>query len=191
MMDPARGRDRAEAVDRPTEEGTRGNLEDAVMRGVRVLGAIALITASLLSGAAKCEGPNVTPGEDADDVVTILQVWTYEPEPVRARLSVHNGEGIPLLADKGSPLSDYVIEFTTSVVKEGAAATWEFELYADATLHGKPNVIAGTIKLDVARGVKGGCKLLARDKAGKRENLGQDQSWQGPRPTCLFSRTLG
>ena len=145
---------------------------------------VALLTVLVLGSAAKCEerGPDVVPGEGPDDKVTILQVWTYEPEPLKLRLSVHNAEGKPLVGNKGIPLDNYQTEVVTKVRRDGAAATWEFELYS-------PGEISGSVKVELGKAVKGGCKLFSRDKAGRRTSLGQDQNGQGPRFTCLFARS--
>ena len=155
---------------------------------MRRAGAIlALIATLVLSGAGNCDpreyGPSTVPGEEPDDRVTILQIWTYEPEPLQIRLSVHNAEGIALVGDKGIPLDNYVTTVGTSLddVKPGQAAIWEFPMF-------HPNAINGSVKIDVAKGVKGGCKLFD-GKGGVKVNLGQDQTWQGPRATCLFARS--
>jgi hypothetical protein len=156
------------------------------MRLKRAASIAALIMTMVLASAGKCEevGPDVVPGEEPGDKVTIVQLWTYEPEPIKIRLTVHNGEGIPLLSNKGEPLDNYVTTVATGfdAVAPGHAAIWEMDLY-------HPGSVSGSLKADLYKGVKGGCRFFSRDKAGKRTSLGQDQTGQGPRFTCLFSRS--
>lgn len=154
------------------------------MRLKRAAGIVALLTTLVLGSAAKCEerGPDVVPGEGPEDKVTILQIWTYEEEPLKLRLSVHNTEGKPLVGNKGVPLDNYSTEVVTKIPRKGAAAVWEVELYS-------PKGISGSVKVELGKAVKGGCKLFSRDKSGRRTSLGQDQKGQGPRFTCLFARS--
>lgn len=148
----------------------------------------AALIAALMVAMAACNpkevGPDVVPGEEPQDKVTIIQLWTYEPEPIKIRLTVHNGEGVALLSNKGEPLDNYVTTVATSLdnVAPGKAAAWELELY-------HPGSISGSLKADLAKGVKGGCRFFSRDKAGVLTSLGQDQTGQGPRFTCLFARS--
>jgi hypothetical protein len=154
------------------------------MRLKRAAGIAALLL-MLTACNPKEGGPDVVPGEEEGDQVTIIQLWTYEPEPLRIRLSVHNGKGAPLLNNKGVPLDNYVTTVSTSldIVKPGEAAAWELPLF-------HPGLIAGSIKLDLAKGVKGGCRFFSEKPVGhNRKSLGQDQTGQGPRFTCLFSRS--
>lgn len=146
------------------------------------LASIAILLLPLLL-AAKCgeATPDVFPGcESPGDKVVIMQLWTYEPEPLRIRLSIVNGEGVPIVGNKGQNLGNYETEVNTRIEREGGAAVWELELCY-------PGTLTGSVKIDLAKGVKVGCKFFRRDETGRRTSLPYDQDGQGPRSTCIWS----
>lgn len=163
----------------------------------RVL-AVTLGVAVVLSGAAKCERQDAGSGKSGDRPTRpqavgapgapmkifpcqhsphalIVQLWTYQPEPLRFRLDAFDEEGIPLVGNQGEPMANHVDTVVTHFAEGGVGsghAVYELPLCF-------VKQVSGYVRLDGGAKVKMGVRFYVLTPDMRRSEVPQMQSGQG------------
>lgn len=103
----------------------------------------------------------------------IVQLWTYQPEPLQFRLDAFDEEGVPLVGNQGEPM----VNHQDTIVTRHADGELAHAVYEVPLCYQKS--VSGYVKVDGGKTVKMGVRFFDLQPSMKRTEVPMAQTGQG------------